>query len=156
MTEKPRMENRVDEPRTDVVRQVATPDLNPDTLQPTTEPSVPRERVFPRKVLLGWALFALALYFGVRVIGSVIKESAKSAFLSSGATVTKTDNGTIIYTTPKGERIRITRKRPSGDIVITKEPAVTPAPKPEAAKKAVEAPTSSPPATTTPAAPAKR
>jgi hypothetical protein len=75
-----------------------------------------RERLFPRKVLIGWALVALAAYFGVRIVSTVVKESVKSAVIS-GATTTRTKDGVVIQT-PNGTRITIGRERAGGPSVI--------------------------------------
>ena len=95
----------------DITTQVAPRDWNRDEIESTK-----RERVFPRKVLIGWAVFALALYFGVRVVGTVIKESFR------GAISTAVDNSgqkEIIYKTRNG-KVTISRDQPTGGIRITR------------------------------------
>lgn len=52
------------------------------TAQPK-EPVVPRERLFSRKVLFGWAFAALLFVFAIRVIVPVIIESVKEAVITS-------------------------------------------------------------------------
>lgn len=99
----------------DVTRQVAASDWNRAEIESPPDDLPKRERVFPRKVLIGWALFALALYFGVRVVGTVIKESFGGAVTTA---VDKTGQKEIIYQTPNG-RVTISRDQPHGGITIT-------------------------------------
>jgi hypothetical protein len=92
---------------------------NPDDIAlPLQEPIV-RERVFPRHVLIGWALFALCLYFGVKVIGSVIKSSVREAINTASEMGGNPPGKEIIYQTPNG-KITITRDHPGGPIRIIK------------------------------------
>jgi hypothetical protein len=90
---------------------------------PLSEPVVPRERIFPRKVLIGWALFALAAYFGVHLIGSVIKSSVREAINTAAIEAEGTGGNSpakeIIYQTPNG-KITISRDHPGGPIRITR------------------------------------
>jgi hypothetical protein len=58
----------------DVTSQVAASDWNRAEINAPADDLPKRERIFPPKVLIGWALFALALYFGVRIVPSAIKE----------------------------------------------------------------------------------
>jgi hypothetical protein len=141
---------RIDEPQTGFMPSAARNEWNPSDVDvPPQEPAVVRERIFPRKVLIGWALFALALYFGVRTIGSVIKSSLRESITA----VERVDAGgnpskEIIYRTKNG-RITISRDHPGGPIKITRESST-----PAAAPTAVPAAT---PATAPPAPPpAKR
>jgi hypothetical protein len=128
-------EPRFDEAPESVTRQVVPSDWTHSEIESFPEPPPPRERLFPRKVLIGWALFAVALYFGVRIVGTVIKERVRQT-VTSAARESRTKE--IIYRTPNG-RIIISRNKPNGSITITEG-------KPEAPP---------PPATTvTPAAPA--
>jgi hypothetical protein len=95
---------------------------NPADMElPPSEPVVPRERIFPRKVLIGWALFALAAYFGVHLIGSVIKSSVREAIntatIEAGGAGGNLPGKEIIYQTPNG-KITITRDRRGGPITI--------------------------------------
>jgi hypothetical protein len=99
----------------DVTRQVAADDWNRAEIESLPENPPRRERIFPRKVLVGWALFALALYFGVRVVGTVIKESFRGAISTA---VDNTGQKEIIYKTRNG-KVTITRDQPTGGIRIT-------------------------------------
>lgn len=103
-------------------RQVAASDWNRAEIEAQPEPSPPRERLFSRKVLIGWALFAIAAYFGVQIAVSALKisfEEAVNSGLVESATRTK---DRIVIQTPNGTRISIGRERPGGPAVI-----VTPA-----------------------------
>jgi hypothetical protein len=99
----------------DITRQVAASDWNRAEIEALPDELPKRERVFPRKVLIGWALFALALYFGVRVVGTVIKESFRGAISTA---VDNTGQKEIIYKTRNG-KVTITRDQPTGGIRIT-------------------------------------
>jgi hypothetical protein len=124
----------------------ATDEWSGRSIDARPEYPVKRERLFPRKVLIGWALVALAAYFGVRIASTVFKETMKSAVMS-GATTTRTKDGVVIQT-PNGTRIRIGRERgPRGpSIIVTPgSPAkpITPHPpltEAEAAARATTAP----------------
>ncbi len=107
---------------------------------------VKRERLFPRKVLIGWALVALAAYFGVRIGTTVIKESMKAVV--SGATTTRTNDGMVIQT-PNGTRITIGRDRARGpSIIVTPGAPATPIPPvpPAEAAPGAATPPAAPPA----------
>ncbi len=107
----------------DVTRQVAASDWNRAEIESPPDDLPKRERVFPRKVLIGWALFALALYFGVRVVGTVIKESFRGAVSTA---VDNTGRKEIIYQTPNG---RVTIRRTNGGAIeISKAEPGTPKP----------------------------
>src|SRR5947207_10329718 len=99
----------------DGTRQGAASDWNQAEIESTPDDLPKRERVFPRKVLIGWALFALALYFGVRVVGTVIKESFKGSISTA---VDNTGQKEIIYKTRNGN-VTISRDQPTGGIRIT-------------------------------------
>jgi hypothetical protein len=72
---------------------------------------VRRERVFPRKVLVGWALLALVVYFGVRLVTTVAKESVREAIKSRTEPASSNTAGKIVIVLPNGERITINRDR---------------------------------------------
>ena len=105
---------RFDEPS--VTRQVAASDWSRAEIEPPTEPPPPKERLFPRRVLIGWALFAVAMYFGVRVVGAVIKESVKAAVASAKGEAPRDKD--IIYRSPNG-KLTVSRSSPNGPIIIT-------------------------------------
>lgn len=138
---------RFDEPPESVTRQVAASDWTRAEIEPVPEPSPPKERLFPRKVLIGWALFAVALYFGVRIIGTVIKESVKAA-VSTAADQSR--DREIIYRTPNG-KITISRNKPDGNIIITTDKPQVPAPPTPDAATAPRAPSAAPTPTAPPA-----
>ena len=121
MSEPPRYETRYDDPQSIAMReQLAQSELYDAALlaQPESIP-VKRERVFPRKVLVGWALATAAVYFGFQVAKIAIKEAFKQAAVYTTGVETTPDNREVIYTTPNGKLI-ITKNRQTGQIVIKK------------------------------------
>jgi len=133
-------EPRFNEPQLSATGQVADSDWNRSEIEPTPELPASRERLFPRKVLIGWALFALAMYFGVRIITTVVKESVKEAVTTAAEKSAKKE---IIYRTPNG-RITISRNKPNGSITITTDQPEVQAP-PARAPAATRATTKAPP-----------
>lgn len=128
----------------------ATDEWRDRSIDARPEYPVKRERLFPRKVLIGWALVALAAYFGVRLASTVVKETVRSAVMS-GATTTRTKDGVVIQT-PNGTRITIGRERAGGPSVIVTPggparpiPPVTPATAGAGASTAPAAPSPIPP-----------
>ena len=143
-------EPRFDQPPASTTRQVAPSDWSPTEIEAQPETPPPRERLFPRKVLIGWALFALVVYFGVRVVSAVVKESVKEAVTTAAQ---KSDNKEIIYRTPSG-RITISRNKPNGSITISRSQPETPAPPPKAPGATPPIGKAQPPAPATAAPPA--
>jgi hypothetical protein len=78
-----------------------------------------RERLFSRKVLIGWALFALVAYFGVQIAVTAIKSSFREAVRSGVVTSTPTADGVVIQT-PNGTKISIGRDRRHPGVTITR------------------------------------
>src|SRR5688572_4322686 len=123
-------EPRFDERQEPVTRQVAAADWNRADIEAVPQPAPRRERLFSRKVMIGWALFALAAYFGVQAATAAVKASVREAVRSgvlSSATETK---DRIVIVTPDGKRVTISRKRPgpSVEIIRTQPPAPTATP----------------------------
>jgi hypothetical protein len=147
MTDSSSREPRFDEPPASVTRQVAASDWNRTELEARPETPPPRERLFPRKVLIGWALLALVVYFGVRIVSTVVKESVKEAVTSAAQ---KSNTKEIIYRTPNG-RITISRNKPNGSISISGSQPDVPGPPTPAATAAPRAPTAIPAPTAPPA-----
>jgi hypothetical protein len=83
-------------------------------------------------VLIGWALFAVALYFGVGIARTVIKESIKSSIAAVGEQFPR--DKTTIYQTPNG-KVTISRSKNGSITISTDKNVVTvpAAPTPEAA-----------------------
>jgi hypothetical protein len=147
-------EPRFDEPRESVTRQVAADDWSRAEIESQYEPPPPRERLFSRRVLIGWALVAVAIYFGVGIVRTVIKESVKAAVSSAKGEAPRDRD--IIYRSPNG-KVTISRTSPNGPIIITTDtkvvrptptgvtvtdrPAATSAPTAPRAPTAVQAPT---------------
>jgi hypothetical protein len=80
-------------------------------------PAPRRERLFSRKVMIGWALFAIAAYFGVQVAKSAVKASVRQAVESGTLKSTETEDG-LILETRNGTRVTIRNGR-SGDPSVT-------------------------------------
>lgn len=125
-------EPRLDAPPEAVTRQVAAANWNRAAIEAVPQPTSRRERLFSRKVMIGWALFALAAYFGVQAATAAVKASVRDAVRSgvlSSATQTK---DRIVIVTPDGKRVTISRKAPgpSVEIIRTQPPTpTTPEPK---------------------------
>ncbi|HYN81340.1 MAG TPA: hypothetical protein VES88_07550 [Gemmatimonadaceae bacterium] len=118
-------EPRFGEPPEAATRQVAAGDWNRADIDAVPQPTPRRERLFSRKVMIGWALFAIAAYFGVQAATSAVKASVREAVRSgvlSSATQTK---DRIVIETPDGKRVTISRKRPgpSAEIIRTQPSA---------------------------------
>lgn len=159
---------RIEEPRTGVMPGAALNDWNRGDIELPQEPALPREPIFSRRVLIGWALFALVAYFGVHLIGSIIKTTVREAINTASEIGGNPPGKEIIYQTPNG-KITISRDHRGGPITITRRsptrahPDVPPDPAAvaEAARAAAEAAvdaavagTIPAPATAPPAAPA--
>ena len=105
------------EPQSNVTRQLSPSDWERAELELESEPIPPRERLFSRKVLVGWALFAIAIYFGVGIIRTVIRESIKSS-ISTISDQIPSDRTTIFRS--RNGHITISRDKRGGPITITK------------------------------------
>jgi hypothetical protein len=121
MSEPPRYDTRYDDPASiEMKQQLLESELYNASLAAAPEaPPVKRERVFPRKVLIGWALATAAIYFGVQIAKVAIKQAFKQAAVYTTGVETTPDNREVIYTTPNGKLI-ITKNRETGQIVIKK------------------------------------
>ena len=120
-------ETRFSETPDSTTRQVAASDWNRAEIEAMPAPARPRERLFSRKVMIGWALFAIAAYFGVQVAKSAVKASVRQAVESGSLkSATQTKDGMVIET-PNGTRITIRRDRPGGPSVTVDDnpPTVT-------------------------------
>ena len=116
-------EPRYDERSESETRHVAD-DWSRAELESFSEAPPPRERLFSRRVLIGRALFAVAIYFGVGIVRTVIRESVRSTVSSVGDQIPP--GGTVIYRTPNG-KITIS-KSPNGSITISGNKPEVPAP----------------------------
>ena len=117
-------EPRFSETPDSTTRQVAASDWNRAEIEAMPAPARPRERLFSRKVMIGWALFAIAAYFGVQVAKSAVKASVRQAVESGSLkSATQTKDGMVIET-PNGTRITIRRDRPGGpSVTVDDNPA---------------------------------
>lgn len=134
---------RFDAPPENATRPVSASEWDRAEIETVSKPTKSRERLFPRKVMIGWALVAVAAYFGLRIATTVFKESVKTAV---GATSTRTKDGVVILT-PNGTRITIGRDRAGGPSVIVNPggpakpiPPVQPTAEAAAAARATTAP----------------
>lgn len=101
-------------------QQLADSELYRADLEAVAEQYSPkRERLFSRKVLIGWALATLAVYGAVKVARTAIKESVKQAAVYTTGLETSPDQREVIYTTPNG-KITITKNRRNGQIIISR------------------------------------
>ena len=107
-------EPNFEDPTRQITRQVAPTDWERAELEAQSAPIVPREPLFPRKVLIGWALFALALYFGVKLAGIAIKEGFRAAVNTAAQS---SDGKDIIFQSRNG-KVTISRDKPNGSITI--------------------------------------
>ncbi|MEP6905441.1 MAG: hypothetical protein ABI875_05120 [Gemmatimonadales bacterium] len=141
---------------TGVQRSADTPERLPDELltpwrgdwghelsqTPEVDRPVRRERLFSRKVLIGWAALTLALYFGVHmvkhVIGRSVRESARvnAARRAPGAAPNSRSEGVTILL-PNGKRITINNT--GAEISLPDAPPALPAPPAEPAPSATPA-----------------
>ena len=110
-------EPRFGEPQPNITRQVSPSDWERAELEAQPEPIPQRERLFPRKVLIGWALFAVAIYFGVGIVRRVIKESIKTSISTMSDQIPR--DRTTIFRSRDGN-VTISRDRRGGPITITK------------------------------------
>lgn len=110
-------ESRFGETPENPTRQVEASDWNRAEIEAMPAPARRRERLFSRKVMVGWALLAIAAYFGVQVAKSAVKASVRQA-VESGTlrSATQTKDG-IVIETPNGTRVTIRRDRPGGPSV---------------------------------------
>ena len=129
MNEATPSEPRLTEALPSATRQVQAADWN--RVEAEIEAAAPapaprRERLFSRKVMIGWALFALAAYVGVQVAKSAVKASVRQAVESGRLKSTQTEDG-LILETRNGTRVTIRNGR-SGDPSVTVDrqtPSVT-------------------------------
>lgn len=108
---------RFTEPQPSITRPVAPGDWERAELEAQSDPVPPHERLFSRKVLVGWALFALAIYFGVGIIRTVIRESFRTSISTMSDQIPR--DRTTIFRSRNGN-ITISRDKPGGPITITK------------------------------------
>ena len=123
-------ETRSSEAPDTTTRQVAASEWNRAEIEALPAPPAPRERLFSRKVMFGWALLAIAAYFGVQVAKSAVKASFRQAVESGTIKSTETKDGLIIETrngtrvTIRGGRdgdpsVIVDRQRPTGTRTTT-------------------------------------
>ena len=111
-------ETRVDNATrlTGIIRGADLPANDPAPFEqaPAADPVVyKKEPLFSRRVLIGWALGTLVVWFGLTVIVPAIVESVKTAIVSS----VPDEQGTRTIVTRNGTTITI-RKGPDGGITV--------------------------------------
>lgn len=114
-------EHRVDETAYAATRQVAASDWNRAEIEAQPAPPAPRERLFSRKVMIGWALFAIAAYFGVQVAKNAVKASVRQAVESGALRSATQTKDRIVIETPNGTRVTIRRERPGPSVKIDRQ-----------------------------------
>jgi len=130
MTESSSGDTRLNENPTGI--QLPVNDLNRAELEAIPQPTQKRERLFSRRVLIGWAALALAAYLGVHFIESRIKRSVTETIQTVGAGAPTRD---VIYVTPIG-RITVSRDKEGTILNVSRSPNVPAAPRvPPPAKK---------------------
>ena len=118
-------EPRFTETPDSTTRPVAASDWSRAEIEPMPAVAPPRERLFSRKVMIGWALLAIAAYFGVQVAKRAVKASVRQAVESGSLrSATRTKDGMVIET-PNGTRITIHRDLPNGPSVTVDNEAPT-------------------------------
>ncbi len=142
MTELPRDEGQNPLRETGVQARADAPELPSDELQtpwrgdwghpeltrvPEAESPVMKERLFSRKVLVGWAALTLALYFGVRLVTTVIKDSVRASIASGAHSGASSHGGNVVIMLPNGKRITIGEN--GAEVSMPKVPPALPAPK---------------------------
>ena len=110
-------EPRLSETPDSTTRYVGAADWNRAEIEAMPAPARPRERLFSRKVMIGWALFAIAAYAGVQVAKSAVKASFRQAIESGRVKSTQTKDGLIIETR-NGTRVTIRSGRNGDPSVI--------------------------------------
>ena len=127
----------------EIVASAASPEWNRAEMEraPEAGPPVRRERVFSPKVLIGWALFTLVMYFGIRFVGTVVKETVREAVVSSRRASTPGSKGNVVIVLPNGKRITIhTDNRRGPTVTVTEAPPVAKVPVRPPAPKTLPAP----------------
>lgn len=131
------------EPGTDDLRTPWRGDWGHELSQlPEPEPPARREPLFSRKVLIGWALLTLGLYFGVRMVKDVINQSVRESVRVSGARGAnapgaKSRPGRVVIMLPNGKRITIDGN--GAEVSLPDAPPTLPAQKAEPAPSATPA-----------------
>jgi len=81
------------------------------TQVPYDDPPVKRERLFSRKVIIGWAAAALLFYFAVHMVRTTIKQSITESVRASRAARAHTAGGAhpgkVVIMLPNGKKITI-------------------------------------------------
>ena len=112
-------EPRISETPDSTTQYIGAGDWNRAEIEamPTPAPAPPRERLFSRKVMITWALVAIAAYAGVQVAKSAVKASFRQAIESGRLKSTQTKDGMVIETR-NGTRVTIRSGR-DGDPSVT-------------------------------------
>jgi len=145
-------EPRIRETPDTTTRYIGASDWSRSEIEPMPAPAPawPRERLFSRKVMIGWALFAIAAYTGVQVAKSAVKTSLRQAVESGRLKSTQTKDGLIIETR-NGTRVTIRGGRNGDPSVIVDRETPTATRTTISTRKTVTVPTR-PAARTTPTA----
>ena len=79
---------------------------------PRAAPPVPRDRILSPRVLIVWAALTLVAYFGIRLVGTVVRDSVQQAIASSARSVNNSGPNIVIML-PNGKKITIHRDNPA-------------------------------------------
>jgi hypothetical protein len=101
-------------------------------------PPVLRDRILSPRVLIIWAALTLVAYFGIRLVGTVVRDSVKQAIVSSTRAAKNNSGPDVVILLPNGKKITIHRDNPRGPPVIQTE--ATPAPQPSVVPEATTTP----------------
>jgi hypothetical protein len=131
MTGPPNHQPAEDQTRFAPASGAAPPEWNRAEMERAAEaaPPIVKERLFSPKVLIGWALFTLVMYFGIRVVQRVVKESVHEAVVSSARRSAPGSDGNVVIMLPNGKRITIHTDNPQGPrVTVTQTPPPVKAP----------------------------
>ena len=104
---------------TGVMPGAGLPPSEPAALEPVAAPdpaTYKKEPLFSKRVMIGWALGTLVVWFGLTVIVPAIVESVKTAIVNS----VPDEHGTRTIVTRNGTTITI-RKGPDGGITVDRK-----------------------------------
>ena len=114
-------EPRFSETPDSTTKYIGASDWNRAEIEAMPAPAPSRERLFSRKVMIAWALAAIAAYAGVQVAKTAVKASFRQAVESGSITSTQTKDGMVIETR-NGTRITIRGDRTGGpSVTVDKE-----------------------------------
>ena len=109
-------------------------------MAPPAAPPVPRDRILSPRVLIVWAALTLVAYFGIRLVGTVVRDSVQQAIVSSARSVKNNSGPDIVILLPNGKKITIHRDVPHPPRPPVIQGAATPSTQPTAVPEATTTP----------------